>query len=289
MLFVQSGKITRVLSAFAKIKGFIALYTCLAGIVILQSQEYKKSTQSINSANYLIQEEEQARLINWQQQSPKLGFRNLMADWSYLNFVQYFGDKTARETIGYELIPDYFKTISTIDPHFTQAHLRLSIANSMYAGHPEQTIALMDRVLNSVNPESDQAALLWTSKGLDELLFLGDKEAAIKSYKMAAKWADLQSKNFDNYLLRDNWQFYRANSDRQANRQYSLTIKDLEKALESTSEIDLKMAQIRAWSSVLVHIKDNQRKREIVNKITDLKSEIMILNQENQKSAVITH
>ena len=52
----------------------------------------------------------------------------------------------------------------------------------MYTGNPEKTIALMEKVLESVNPESEQAAFLWTAKGLDELLFLGDKEAAIKSY-----------------------------------------------------------------------------------------------------------
>ena len=285
MLFVQSGRITQVLSAIAKYPKLIVLYTCLTGIVILQSQEYKKSAQSLNRSNYLIQEEEQARLINWQQQSSNHGFSNLMADWSYLNFVQYFGDKKARETIGYKLVPDYFKAISKIDPHFTQAHLRLSIANTMYAGHPEQTVALMKQVLKSVNPEQEEASLLWTSKGLDELLFLGDKDAAINSYKMAAKWATLTESDREYPTDKDDWQTHRAKRD----RRHSLTIKDLEQALESTSEIDLKLAQIRAWSSLLVHIKDNQRKREIIDKISDLKSEIMILNQETQKSAVTTH
>lgn len=280
MLFIQSKRITKVLSAIArsalaepiaKYPKLIALYTCLAAIVILQSQQYKKSAQSPNRANYLIQEEEQARLINWQQRSLDLGFSNLMADWSYLNFVQYFGDKPARETVGYKLVPDYFQAISTIDPRFTQAHLRLSIANSMYAGYPEQTITLMEQVLESVNPEQQEAALLWSSKGLDELLFLGDKKAAINSYKMAAKWATLTK------------------SDWQGDRFHGLTIRDLEQALESASEIDLKIAQIRAWSSVLVHIKDNHRKREIVNKISDLKSEITILEQKNRKSTEITN
>lgn len=285
MLFIQSKRITKVLSAIArsalakpiaKYPKLIGLYTCLAAIVILQSQEYKKSAQSVNRANYLIQEEEQARLINWQQKSLDLGFSNLMADWSYLNFVQYFGDKSARKTIGYKLVPNYFKAISKIDPRFAQAHLRLSIANTMYAGYPEQTIALMEQVLESVNPEQKEAALLWSSKGLDELLFLGDTEAAINSYQMAAKWAN---------LTKSDW----AEPTTKGDRFHSLTIRDLEKALKSASEIDLKIAQIRAWSSVLVHIKDNQRKREIVNKISDLKSEVMILKQKKQKSAEITN
>lgn len=254
MSLALTTKITKVLPTLAP-------FICLAGIVILQSQEYKNLAQKLNQTNYLSQEEEQARLIKFQRQTPSLSFDNLKADWSYLNFVQYFGDKSARETIGYKLIPDYFETISNIDPHFTQAHLKLSIANSMYAGNPEKTITLMEQVLESVDPESEQAALLWTSKGLDELLFLGDKEAAIKSYKMAAKWATLTESSYPQ----------------------GLTIKDLEAALESTSEIELKEAQIRAWSSVLVYIKDNQKKREIITKIGSLKAEILVLEQDDVK------
>ena len=230
-------------------------FICLAGIVVLQGQEYKHSVQKLDRANYLDREQEQARLIKFQKETPFLGFDNMVADWSYLSFVQYFGDRHARETIGYKLVPNYFETISQIDPRFTQAYLRLSIANSMYAGNPEQTIALIEQVLAAVEP-SDRAALLWTSKGLDELLFLGDKETAIKSYKTAAKWAALEPSSSD-----------------------SLTIKDLEAALKSTDEIDLKEAQIRAWSSVLVYIKDDRRSQEIVAKIDRLQAELLTLEQ----------
>ena len=250
MLSAQLNKIFKLLSPLTP-------FVCLAGIVILQGQQYKKSVRQLNTADYLTQEQEQARLVDWQKQSPDLGFSNLKADWTYLNFVQYFGDKTARETIGYKLVPNYFAAITEIDPRFTQAHLRLSVANSMYAGDPEQTIMLMEQVLESVNPESEDAAFLWTSKGLDELLFMGDKQAAVASYKMAEKWVALTS-----------------------DRPEDLTIKDLETALQSTDEIDLKEAQIRAWSSVLIHIRDNQRRREILGKIGDLKAEIMALERE---------
>ncbi|MEM7593251.1 MAG: hypothetical protein AAF383_17350 [Cyanobacteria bacterium P01_A01_bin.83] len=238
-----------------KLVAALSPFICLAGIVFLQSQEYKKSLQKLNRADYLALEQEQAKVTKWQSQTPDFSFSNLKANWSYLNFVQYFGDGDAREIIGYSLVPEYFETITQIDPRFTQAHLKLSIANSMYSGNPEKTIALMEQVLASVDPESEQAALLWTSKGLDELLFLGDKEAAIKSYKMAAKWANLSKRK----------------------RPDGLTIKDLEQALKSTTEIDLKEAQVRAWSGVLVHVKDHQRRREIIAKISEIKAEILAL------------
>ena len=241
----------------AKLLFTLTPFICLAGIVILQAQEYKKSVRQLDSADYLAQEQEQASLVNWQKQSSHFGFDNLQADISYLNFLQYFGDKAARETIGYKLVPNYFATISSIDPHFTQAHLNLAIANSMYAGNPEQTIEFMEQILESVDPKSEQAAYLWTSKGLDELLFMGDKSAAIQSYNMAANWADLTI----------------------SDRPNQIAIKDLELALGYTDEIDLKKAQIFAWSSVLVHIKDYQRRREILDKISNLKAEILTLEQ----------
>lgn len=239
----------------AKLLAGLAPFICLTGIVILQGLEYKKSVRRLNSADYFAQEQEQARLAKWQKLAPHFGFDNLQADVSYLNFVQYFGDKQARETIGYKLVPNYFETVSSIDPRFTQAHLRLAIANSMYAGNPEQTITFMEQILKSIDPKSEQAAYLWTSKGLDELLFMGDKSAAIKSYDMAAGWANLTI----------------------SDRHEQITIKDLELALASTDEIDLKEAQIFAWSSVLVHIKDNQRRAEIIDKISNLKAEISLL------------
>ena len=240
-------------------------FVCLAGIVILQGQQYKNSVKRLDRANYLSQEQEQAKLIKLQQNTPNLGFTNLAADLTYLNFVQYFGDRYARETIGYRLVPNYFDTISSLDPRFTQAHLRLDIANTMYAGHAEQSLALIEEVLAVVEPESEDAALLWTSKGLNELLFFGNKDAAIQSYKTAAQWAEIE----------------------QSKRPDGLTIKDLSTALEYTSEIELKQTQIRAWSSVLVYIRDNQRSREIIDKITTLKAEVAALEQETlQKSEI---
>ena len=248
-------------TAITKIKSLAAAslpFICLAGIVILQGQQYKKSVIKLNRDNYLRQEKEQAELIKFQQKTSNLGFDNLAADLSYLNFVQYFGDRNARETIGYRLVPDYFETIGSLDPRFTQAHLRLAIANTMYAGNAETTVALIEEVLAVVEPNSEDAALLWTSKGLDELLFFGDKDAAIKSYQTATQWAAIE----------------------QSKRPDGLTIKDLELALANTTEIELKETQIRAWSSVLVYIRDNQRTREILAKIITLKAEVAALEQE---------
>ncbi|MGD1918537.1 MAG: hypothetical protein ACFCAD_06405 [Pleurocapsa sp.] len=53
MTLFKLGKVTKVLTA-------ITPFICLAGIVALQAQEYKKSSQKLNYANYVSQENQEA-------------------------------------------------------------------------------------------------------------------------------------------------------------------------------------------------------------------------------------
>src|SRR5690349_1754508 len=56
--------------------------------------------------------------LNLLQQAPTFGFDNVLADWVFLNFLQYFGDDPARLQTGYALSPEYFKVIIARDPRF---------------------------------------------------------------------------------------------------------------------------------------------------------------------------
>lgn len=123
------------------------------------------------------------------QKMPSLGFGNLIADWTLLNFLQYFGDDPARDRTGYELSPEYFKTIIDRDPHFIQAYLFLSTSVSLFAGEPEKAIAFMEKGIQSLTPKQPRAYYTWRYKGTDELLFLGDTKKAEKSFAKAAEWA----------------------------------------------------------------------------------------------------
>lgn len=243
MLLARLGKVAQVLP-------LLTVFICLAGIIKLQSKQYNQSVARLKQPDYFQKEQEQKRLVKVQKQIPAFGLDNLVADWSYLSFVQYFGDKPARDKTGYSLVLDHFEAISKRDPRFAQAHLSLSTANTMYAANPDRTVALMNQVLQSISADSPHAALLWTSKGLDELLFLGDKKAALHSYTMAARSASLNN-------LDDNF-----------------TSRSLETAILSASKPDIKQAQIIAWSSVLTNVKDAHRRQEIINKIDSLKAEI---------------
>lgn len=245
----------------AKLLPCIILSICTIGIVKLQSKYYYDSINQTLSINHLNKELKQKKAINLQKVMPSFGFDNLRADWLYLNYIQYLGDKEARNQIGYSLIPDYFETIIQYDPHFTEAYLALATANSFYAGKPEKTIALMDRVLESISPEvHPEVSYLWTHKGLDELLYLGDTQAARKSYLTAAQWASKRGDKLGEKIAQ----------------------KNLKTARFLATNPDTREAQILAWSMILPKIKDEQDRQVILNKIQALKSELAVANLEDK-------
>ncbi len=245
------------LNLVKKVFSWLIICMCLVGIIKLQNKQQQNFEQESQS-HYLTQEQAQKRLVEIQKNIPSFGFDNLIADWSFLGFVNYFGDKPARDEIGHQLVADYFDTISRRDPRFIDAHLNLSVANSMYAGQPKKTIAFMERVLQAVEPEiHTETSLLWSAKGMDELLFFGDTEAAKHSYEMAAKWAKSKEDNLNQNRARNN----------------------IKTARFLSGKPDTKQVQIRAWSSVLPNIKDEQRRQEIIAKINNLKIELEIAEQ----------
>lgn len=236
-----------------KILPVISIFIFLLAIINLQKKHYQQAIALPQETDYFQQEQSQKHSLEMQKHILTLGFDNLVADKHYLSFVQYFGDKLARDITGHSLVSDYFKIIVNYDPWFTDAYIILSSANSVYAGNPEQTIALMNEVLRSISPEvSPNATLLWTSKGLDELLFLGDNQAAQKSYEMAAKWA----------------------AKTKSDRTQDFIDRNLRMAHFLAKNPDTREAQIRAWSMVLPNIKDEEHRLKIIKKIDTLKAEI---------------
>lgn len=239
----------------------LILAICTVGIIKLQSKHYHNSLKQASATNYLSAESTQKQAINLQKIIPSFGLDNLRSDWLYLSYLQYLGDREARNKTGYSLIPDYFETIIKYDPHFTEAHLNLATANSLYAGKPEKTVALMERVLESISPEiSPEVSFLWTHKGLDELLYLGDTQAAKKSYLTAAKWASKRKDKLGGKIAKEN----------------------LKTAKFLDSNPDTREAQILAWSMILPNIKDEQSRQVVIDKIQALKSELAAVNRENK-------
>jgi hypothetical protein len=188
---------------FSTLKIFIISSISLIGIIYLQESQLNHDNQALTKDDYQNQEKQEATQLNLVNRVPTLGFENILADWLYLKFIQYFGESDARESIGYRLSPDYFNQIVNRDPRFIDAILKLDTATSIFAGYPEKSVSLLDKSLNAIpsNFKSPGAAPYYLPiyKGINELLFLGNPKAAEKSYRKASAWAktypDPQSQN----------------------------------------------------------------------------------------------
>jgi hypothetical protein len=160
----------------------------LVGIVLMQrSQLNRPSTWASTPEQAEKQESVQLKMLS---KTPTFGFNNLVADWTFLNFLQYYGDTPAREKTGYSLSPQYFDVITRLDPRFVDVYLFLSGALSYQLGKPELAIQMMDRGTAALSPHvNPKAYQVWRFKGLDQLLLMGDVPGAIHSHEMAAQWA----------------------------------------------------------------------------------------------------
>ncbi|MBW4620089.1 MAG: hypothetical protein KME17_12125 [Cyanosarcina radialis HA8281-LM2] len=173
---------------------FLILLLSIVAIGKLQEPQLKKLKSDLPSSLTELKRQEdgeKARLNLWQK-APTFGFDNLLASWVFLEFIQYFGDEKVRKLTGYNISPNYFAVILDRDPRFLDAYFYLSTSVSIFAGKPEESIALMNEQLNSnlISPKvPPRAYYIWRYKAIDELLFLGDGKLAKKSFEKAAEWA----------------------------------------------------------------------------------------------------
>jgi len=171
----------------------LLILACMGGAAFLQLPQIHRKTvtdQGESKREYFRQEKLAGTRLGILENLPNFGLRNLIADWMFLQFVQYMGDSDAREVTGYDLIPEYYQAIVERDPRFVSAHIQLSTANSIFAGQPKLTIELLDKSLSHISPNTAERAFqLWIYKATDEFLFRGNTEAAKQSYQKAQQWA----------------------------------------------------------------------------------------------------
>jgi predicted secreted protein len=238
-----------------------ALIVALLGIgavIALQKPQLnslvKKSATA--SAEDIKKDLESERLqLELMQKLPSFGFDNMIGNWAFIKFAQYFGDETARDKSDYSLSPEYFKVIINRDPYFLDAYRFLSSSTTLYAGMPESTVALMQQGLKSLAPKvPDKSYYIWRYKGTDELLFLGDSQAAKQSFETAGKWADTYSDDDSKYLAKLSHQ----------------TAQFLAKNPNSKS------AQVSAWSMVLNNAFDDRVRKIAISRIQSLGGTVSI-------------
>lgn len=182
---------------------------------------------------------EEVRLQGWRRM-PSFGFNNLLADWVFLQFAQYFGDDLARDKTDFSLSPQYFEIIIDRDPKFLGVYVPMATSISLYAAKPEKSIALMDQGLKSMTPQTPPYSyFVWRLKAIDQLLFMGDGVGAKNSFLTSAAWASTYPDQESKALAAASQQ----------------TAQFLAKNPQS------KKAQVMAWMMVLGNVPDERTKK----------------------------
>jgi hypothetical protein len=185
------------------------------------------------------------------QKVPAFGFDNLLSDWAFLSFLQYFGDEVARTKSDYSLSPEYFEIVLQRNPNFLRAYPFASTSTSLYAGMPERSIALTQKAAQSLRPNAPSGSYyVWRQIAIDQLLFLGDAQAAKRSFETAAQWANGQGNTAAATLSRQTAQFLANNPDS-------------------------KSAQVSAWSMILANVPDDRTRQIAISRIKSLGGKII--------------
>ena len=167
-----------------------------------------------------------------------------------------------RKKSGYGLSAYFFNDIIANDPYYKDFYVFLTNSVSVSAAQPKKSVELMNIGLSSLSPRRpDGSYYIWRYKAVEELLFLGDSEAAKRSFETAAAWA----------------------------RKSSLPESDtIASVSQQTADFlaqnpDSKAAQIGAWSSILTTALDNETRSRAIASIQALGGEVVI-----NKNGVVT-
>ncbi|WP_249369386.1 hypothetical protein [Acaryochloris marina] len=235
----------------------------IATLQLTKVTEIQAKTEATKPTTvYLLESEQEKANLAFIKNLPSFGFDNLVADWTFLRFLQYFGEKDARQKIGYALTPKYFEIFVDRNPKFTQPYKFMSPATSIFAGRPDQSVTLIEKGLKSLSPKiSPDAYSLWVSKASDEILFLGDNQAARNSYLKAAQWAQ-------------------DSSEPEAQRIGAIVAKTAEFLKDNP---DSKKARVSAWLMILNSAPDEETRQRSISEIQALGGQIKVTEQNTLK------
>lgn len=221
----------------------------LLGVLGLQDSNHRSQRQETSTLAYQRQEAEARATLVIQKYAPALGFGNLLADWTFLQFVQYYGDNDAREVTGYSLNSGYFEQIVRLDPRFYEAHLVLSTATSLFEGRPDVSVKMLGEAIPFQPAGSYGAYYTRTYRAVDQILFLGDISGARRSHLEAAQAAlDLPDRKIGAIF---------AERSRRT-------------AAFLATDPDSQAARVGAWSQILSQATDDETRNRAIREIRSL-------------------
>ena len=228
------------------------LFAYIALISWFQISEVKQvhnKFENLSTKKTVKTESELRKKLKIAKEMPSLGFRNLVADGVFLNFLQYFSDVSERKDTTQSLSPDFFETIIALDPFYRDYYLFLSSSVTLYAAQPQKAVKIMEEGLEAITPNIlSDSFYIWRYKAVDELLFLGNSQLAQRSFEQAAEWA----------------------SHSIAPDSKAMGIASRKTAEFLAADPDSHAAQIAAWSSILSNALNDDIRRKAVQRINEL-------------------
>ncbi|MFP4297765.1 MAG: hypothetical protein ACLFT0_07900 [Spirulinaceae cyanobacterium] len=240
----------------AKVRPFLLFGLCAVTIGTLQVSQVRSLEQTQTTQAYEQQVQQERLRLQLLGQMPSFGFDNLIADWTFLQYLQYFGDDEARAETGYELALEYLDIVIDRDPRFLGAYDFLATAGSIFTAQPQKTDKIIDRGLQFVTPRvPERSYYIWRQKAINELLFLENAQAeAQRSFQKAAEWASLYEDEESQIV---------AEFSRQ-------TAKFLENNPESN------VAKVGAWALVLQNTSDKRAQTRAIEAIQNLGGSVQV-------------
>ena len=253
--FLDKGKICLGLLVVGISTGISGLQSIRLNRFLIDNVEDSLPTSVIISQDQALKSN--LELLN---QVPSFGYENIVSNFVYLNFLQYFGNRISGDRGSYTANPLFFANILDRDPFFIRAYWFLSSSVSIYSGRPDISVGLIEQGLSYMTPDlPPDSYYLWRYKALDELLFLGAGETARQSYLKAAEWASLSPDESGDIIAE----------------------RSLNTAQFLAQDVNSKPAQISAWAQVLAGAIDEQTRQIAIENIENLGG-IITTNQNGQ-------
>jgi hypothetical protein len=184
------AKLSHVSPTIGQVGCILGIFTVIVYLQIPQLASLKDRSKMLSRTALQQEEAKLTTQLKIAKTLPVFGFKNIVADWYFIDFTQYFGDNEVRQKAGYGAAMDYFEAMLDRDPRFLYGYFYLSSTGSLYAGQPERSVRIMNRGLKSLSPKvPDRGYYIWRLKAVDELLFLGKVPDARNSMLNAASWA----------------------------------------------------------------------------------------------------
>jgi tetratricopeptide (TPR) repeat protein len=250
-----SDRVSTVWQQVGSIAWTLGAFAIVIALQAPQLDSLKHQTKQLSKADLQRQESKTKVELALVKTLPTFGFNNLVADWHFIDFLQYFGDAEVRQQAGFGAAVDYFEVILDRDPWFMYGYYYLSNTASLYAGQPDRAVEIMDRGLKSFSPQvPDRGYYIWRMKAVDELLFLGKVPEAKQSMLTAAEWA-------------------RQNPDAESQRVAQISQSTADYLAHNPNS---KKAQFDAWNMVLSSAVDEMAIKRAIAEIRSLGGKVTI-------------